>query len=299
MRTAAQSLFRFIRHEPLILFCVVAGLVFWVAPRSDGGDEVHISRTSLRSLEEAEARRRRVDALPDAVARAVRQQAIDDELLYHEGLRLGLDKNDNIVRQRVIEKMMFLGEDLAGASHPVSDAELERWLDKHRDRFVKPALVSFIHVFSASDGARLAGLRATLPAGVDGAAAEPPPVGDAFPIGRRIVHAPLVTLERSWGAPFVRALESLPTGQWSEPLQSRYGFHLVKVLARSDGTMPTLDAVRAAVRSAYLEERKARADAELLRAIRARYDVRIDDRADAIPVGGAAVNGAPATREAD
>jgi hypothetical protein len=198
----------------------------------------------------------------------------------------------------VIEKMLFLAEDLGGAARPVSDEELGRYLAAHPGAFRRPSVVSFIHVYSAADPGALARLRPTLAPGVDGDAALPPDVGDAFPIGRRVVDATLDSIRTSWGDGFAAALEALPIGAWSAPLPSRYGHHLVKVIARSAGGVPALDEVRGEVRMAYLQERKERATADFLRAVRARYRVDIDDGDGAVPAAGAFV-GSAAAREAD
>lgn len=283
----------------MLLFFAVGGLLFLIAPRADHGDEIHLSRTSLRSVAEAEARRRHVRELPAAVADALRQQVVDDELLYREGLRLGVDKNDNIVRQRVIEKMMFLAEDLGGSSRPVSDAELARYLETHRERFRRPTVIRLVHVFAATDPALLVRLSAGLAPGIEGAAGQPPPVGDAFPLGRRAVEAPLEAIAKSYGPGFAASVAALPIGEWSAPVRSLYGFHLVKVIARTDGGVPALAAARNEVRLAYVQERSTRARAELIRAIRARYHVSIDDSAEAVPAGGAFARTAVAAPEAD
>jgi hypothetical protein len=274
-------------REPLVWFFAAGATLFALAPReSREHDELHVSRASLTSLELAEARRRHVRALPPNVAATVRQQAIDDELLYREGLRLGVDKNDNVIRQRVIEKMLFLAEDLGGAARPVDDAELEQYLEEHAAQFRRAAQVSFIHVFSAADAESLARLRPSLPAGIDSDAAVPPNAGEAFPVGRRVIDTPLAALARSWGGEFAAQLAQLPIGEWSAPVRSQYGFHLVKVLARSDAAMPSLAEVHDAVRAAYLQERKARGTADFLRSVHERHPVVIDDSPDALPVGG-------------
>jgi peptidyl-prolyl cis-trans isomerase C len=225
----------------------------------------------------------------------VAARGVDDELLYREGLRLGVDKNDSIVRARVVEKMLFLAEDLGGAARPVSDDELARYLAAHGDAFRRPTRVSFVHVFAAGDAALLTRLRPTLSSGSDGEAAEPPAVGDAFPIGRRVVDSPLELVTRSYGRALAEAVAALPVGEWSAPLRSPFGWHLVKVVARRGGGVPTLDEVRGEVRLAYLAERKQRATADFMRQLHARYHVTIDDADDASPIAA----GAAPLREAD
>ena len=57
---------------------------------------------------------------------------VKEEILYREGLALGLDKDDEIVRRRMAQKMQFLAEDVAAAHQP-TDAELKAWFDAERE----------------------------------------------------------------------------------------------------------------------------------------------------------------------
>lgn len=280
-------------REPMVLFFAVGGLLFALAPRGERSDDVRVSARGLRSLVEAEARRRHVTELPPAAVAAVRARALDDELLYREGLRLGVDKNDNVVRQRVIEKMLFLAEDLAGDARPISDDELSAYLAAHAERFRRATVVSFVHVFSSAGPEPLA--RLTLAPGTDDTAA--PNAGDAFALGRRVVDATLDAVGKSYGAAFAAEVSTLRPGVWSAPVRSAYGFHLVKVLARHDGGVPSLAELRGEVRIAYLQERKTRATAQFLRDLHARYHITVDehDAADALVERSAAA----ASREAD
>jgi hypothetical protein len=279
-----------------VWFFVIGGLLFALGRRVERNDHVlHVRRESLTSLMQAEARRRHLRELPTEDAAALRERAIDDELLYRDGLRLGVDKNDTIVRQRVIEKMRFLAEDVAGGARPITDAELAQYMGTHAAKYARPAQVSFVHVFSATAPGELARVLPTLPPGIEGDASTPPAVGDPFPLGRRVVDAPLAAVEQSYGPGFRDALTRLPVGAWSEPLESRYGYHLVKVIARRAGGPPAFAEVRSQVRVDFVQEAKARAAEELLRSIRDRYTVTIDDREDGVALSSGADN----SREAD
>ena len=63
---------------------------------------------------------------------------VKEEILYREGLALGLDKDDEIVRRRMAQKMQFLAEDVAAAHQP-TDAELKAWFDQNAKLFEEPA----------------------------------------------------------------------------------------------------------------------------------------------------------------
>src|SRR5262249_52816132 len=53
-------------------------------------------------------------------------EKIRQEVLYREALKLGLDKDDTIVRRRMVQKMDFLADDLSDLREPSRD-ELKAW----------------------------------------------------------------------------------------------------------------------------------------------------------------------------
>ena len=55
-----------------------------------------------------------------AGARQLVEADVKEEILYREGLALGLDKDDEIVRRRMAQKMQFLAEDVAAAHQPTT-----------------------------------------------------------------------------------------------------------------------------------------------------------------------------------
>ena len=68
------------------------------------------------------------------------EDKVREEVLYREGLAMGLDKDDTIVKRRMAQKMQFLAEDVAAAHEP-STAELKAWFDKNNDKFALPSRV--------------------------------------------------------------------------------------------------------------------------------------------------------------
>src|SRR5215813_7536821 len=86
---------------------------------------------------------------------AMVEDKIKEEVLYREGLVMGLDKGDTIVRRRMAQKVQFLAEDVAAAHEP-STAELKAWFEKNADKFALPSRYSFRHLYFSLDrrGAR-------------------------------------------------------------------------------------------------------------------------------------------------
>ncbi len=81
---------------------------------------------------------------------AMVEDKIREEVLYREGLAMGLDKDDTIVKRRMAQKMEFLAEDVAAAHEP-STAELKAWFEKNKSKFALPSRYSFRHIYFSPD----------------------------------------------------------------------------------------------------------------------------------------------------
>ena len=63
---------------------------------------------------------------------------VREEILYREGLALGLDKEDTIVKRRLAQKVEFLSEDVSTMRDP-GVQELKAWFEKNASRFALPS----------------------------------------------------------------------------------------------------------------------------------------------------------------
>ena len=61
-------------------------------------------------------------------------KAIYTKVMYKEALKMGLDKNDPVIRERLIQKMEFLSADMAQLIEP-TDEELVAYMHQHADDF--------------------------------------------------------------------------------------------------------------------------------------------------------------------
>ncbi len=263
MRTLAR---RFLTHR-LTHFLALGGLLFALSPRPPNPRAIGIPRSELDAMHTAEARRLGLSALPPDKVREVDERAVEDELLYREAVRLGLDRDDPIVRQRLIQKVLFLAEDLGGASNAPSAEEVRAYFEATKDRRRGVGWTHFVHVFASSEEKVLA-LRGYV--GTSGEAA--PGVGEAFPYPRdtRLTRAETVS---AYGAAFAAAVDHLPVGEWSGPVQSSLGWHLVRVLERQPVASVSLDDVEGEVALECAVDKRERVVASFLRHAFDRYRV--------------------------
>jgi hypothetical protein len=274
-RQPPPSRARRLLREPLVHFAILGGLLMAIhtaiAP-SETSRRIEIDDSVRNALRQDYVRR--TGAQPSAAEeQSLVDRYVDDEILYREALALGLDRGDIIVRRRLLQKMEFLAEEAAPLAEP-SDAELERYLAENAARYAKPPRVALTQVYLSSDRhgpeaeARARELRSQLAAGAD-----PAQVGDPFPRGRDFGLSTERDLAGIFGTEFAAAAMKLPAGEWSAPVRSSYGWHLVRPSSRSEGGPAPLADVRAAVRLDLLEERRAQRRREALDALRARYEV--------------------------
>jgi hypothetical protein len=203
---------------------------------------------------------------------------VNEEVYYREALKLGLDRDDTLIRRRMQQKLEFLTEPPDGALTP-TDAELEAFLAANRsDFFVEPQF-AFQQIFikpDTDDGpdriARILGDARSAPLDADFRV-----FGDRTLLPNTMPLAPLTIIDRSFGEGFGKQLVLLPSDKWSGPVRSPFGIHLVRIIERRDGYDPALSDVRKAVELEWqAAKRETFRQAEYQR-LRDKYDVILPD----------------------
>jgi hypothetical protein len=270
---AARAAFTRLAGSRLFHFLVLGGAIF-ATQRAPSLDR-RIDIDSRRVL--AESARGGGPAAADAEAGETEllSREVEDELLLREAERLGLQRDDEIIRRRLIQKTLQLAEDLGGASRLPTEDELRSFFLAHAARYKLPEQVRFVFV-SAATRERAESLREPLSqlAVGDG---EPPALGDPVPVSRRM-SATMDEVANSFGADFAAALAQLKIGTWSPPLKSRYGWQLVLVQERQLARPASFDDVRAMLPLDFLTNRRSEAIGQFVRQALRRYTVRVDGR---------------------
>ena len=213
---------------------------------------------------------------PDAATRAALvDHEIEEELLFRQGLALGRDRNDELVRRRIVQKMQFPLEDVTPPAEP-ADAELRAFYSLHADRYETPARTTFSHVyfsFEQGDGAARARASQALEALATGRAHEEE-LGDPFPDLSHFAVYDSKQVTRLFGkTAMADAAFAAPIGQWAGPFESVYGLHLIHVEQRSDATHASFASVRDRVRTDYLLDAQERANRQTMERLAREFTV--------------------------
>ncbi len=291
-------------QEPLLHFLLIGAALFavyhYVQPAGAPAPSSKQIQLSLDDLAQQallfEAQWKREPTAPE-LERLI-DSRVQTEILYREALAMGLDKDDEIVKRRMAQKMQFIAED-AAPREPMT-AELKSWYAKNSDQFVLPKRVSFRHLYFCPDRratrarddavkalAHLAGRP------VDAKLAES--FADPFMFQEYYRDRAPDDLSKEFGPQFAQAVANLPTGSWQGPIESGFGWHLVFVDTAIAGRVPDFEEVEPEVKTAWLGEQKALAWQKAYQDMRAKYTVLLPKPPEsASPAAAATANAAPA-----
>ena len=200
---------------------------------------------------------------------------IREEVYLREALALGLDRDDIIIRRRLRQKVEFLTQDRADAVEP-TPAEPTAFPGPHVDDYRIPDRHTFSQrLFRTDRDARRgrSAADAALAALGDPASPTPAPEGDRSMLPPGMEDASTGEVARVYGEQFLTGLEALPVGQWSGPVESGYGVHLVYVHERMAGRAPTLDEVYPMVVRDWTTAQRAEVNDAVYSGMLARYTV--------------------------
>jgi hypothetical protein len=281
-----ESIERLVR-EPLFHFLLIGALLFVVFDLRQGDENIAPDRIVIdaEQIEQISARFERTRLRPPTAAelQGLIDEQVRGEIYYREALAMGLDENDPIVRQRMRMKLEFILDDLSNTEP--ADNELRDYLAKHADRYEIEARVTFRQVFLSGDKRE----------DLDGDAhrilqrlrqgESPETVGDVSLLPSSLTLAGENVIERTYGAKFSRGLTGLNPGDWSGPIYSPFGAHLVKIEEKVESRVPTLDEVRAVVLRDYLAEQRERQKELAYRKLRDGYEVVVESVPESVDTG--------------
>ena len=203
---------------------------------------------------------------------------IREEILVREAHRLGLDRDDVILRRRLAQKMELLIRDRV--QEPVlTPAEIAAYFQDHQQSYVEPKRVGFRHVFlGSSDEAppeTIERVRSELALSTDPEGWRA--LGRPFMLARQYGPRSQVQLAELFGTDFAnRLIDGQAPGNWWGPVRSSYGLHLVQTVVVLPERAPTLAEVREKVIADLREARLKDSEARAWEDIRARYSVSMD-----------------------
>lgn len=223
VRDGLGAIVRWIAGEPMAGFALAGGAIFLLYAFSGGPEKERIVIAS-ETAEEIFALRSELLGRPLTLEEraALLDARLLDEILVREAIQRGLPVTDSYVRRRLIAQMKFLIDD--ETPEPTA-AELEALRAADPERFMTPSAATFDHVFFADGPAAAEVILPDLASGrVDFET-----LGDPFWVGQRMERYTAEQARVIFGDAFTAAVDALPPGEWTGPIESSRGWHLVRL----------------------------------------------------------------------
>jgi peptidyl-prolyl cis-trans isomerase C len=257
---AIQTLLR----QPLLHFVALGALLFVFYSFSDAGDEaidenvITVDRAALLTFLQFRAETfneayfsEQLDNIDAAQLQSLIDEYYREEALYRESQTMGMDEGDYNIKQRMVEKLVFLLQGNLAAVPAPTEEQLESYYADNVDIYRRPASYSFTHVYvedqehSAAGRERAEALLAELiDNNVDFFGASE--YGDMFPYLKNYVRRSRDFIRFNFDEAFVEWLDTIRVeeGLWQGPVESPLGFHLVMLSNRFPAEVPPLEDMR-------------------------------------------------------
>lgn len=262
-------------RQPLVHFLLAGAAIFVFNTLREGSettatDRITVSAAQVERL--ATVWQQTWGRAPDdAELQALVRDYIKDEIYYREALKLGLDVNDAVIRQRLRQKMEFL---TAGelTVNDIDETILQQFYEANAARYQRGPVFSFTQLyFSGTDNTRVQKALGTLLAGgsIDA-------LGDPINLPTVMSQADESQITRTFGSEFYTRLNAIKPGVWSDAVISGFGRHLVKITHKKAPAVPALADIRASVINDWLAAQNVALKNDAYEKLRLGYDIKIE-----------------------
>jgi len=253
-------------RAPLVHFALLGALIFGIdsalhPPPKD--DKVIIVKKALRQslIDNFDEDKARVPS--DSDIEKMIDSWVASEILYREGKALGVDRGDDMIRDRVAFKMQLLIFDQIRVPEPTED-QLRAWFADNHARFDEQERVGF-YLTPPTD-------QATARQHLDDIHQQHESE-ELQNQTRAILGRPVESLAASFGEGFRDALVAMPEGRWNV-LQSKDGWHVVRLDSRRPGALASFESVRDEAAKIWHTEETRKLAWEAVKRLKTSYQVR-------------------------
>lgn len=256
-------------REPLLHFLILGAAIFGVDQWRNAGSETASDivvtakvQQEAKAIFEAGMKR---EPKPEEL-KVLLDRWVDNEILYREGLQLGLDRGDSGIRDRVIFKAMSVTQ--AGIVLPeVDEAGLKAWFESNRERYDTPARFDFLEAAVPPDTKLDALQRFAVALNSN---QDEPGIETSLRVFR---DRPRSNLLQSYGKDFTEAIEQLKPGQW-QVLVSNDGPRVIRLESLKPAVAADFEAVKVKLYQDWKDEMTSQRSKELIREMGKKYQIR-------------------------
>lgn len=177
---------------------------------------------------------------------------VREEILFRKGMELGFDKNDEIIKRRIVQKVEMMAEQLTEIQE-VSEKDLKDFYNKHTQNYIPLPSMDFGFVYinpelhknpkKYAEGVlkQIKNQNLTL---------KTAPKGDDYSLSRKFINQDKEEIEKNLGGSFADNLFDKKHKGWFL-IESDYGFHIVNISKIYKTSLMKFKDVRNIVKSDY------------------------------------------------
>jgi len=260
-----------ILREPLLHFLVLGALVFGVdhTLSLDKDDPQTITISKSVKTEAHDIFTGGLKREPsEAEMKTLLDRWVDNEVLYREGLALGLDRGDSAIRDRIIFKSLSVTQ--SGITLPrIDEAGVRKWFESKRDRYDTPIRFNFLEAVVTSD--RSPEALTKFVAALNGKGKI-----DAESSLRVFKDRPRKNLLQSYGADFTEAIEKSTPGVW-QLIASTEGLRVIQLEEIKPSVPADFDRNKDTIYQDWRDDTMAQLTTNAVREMGKKYKIREEE----------------------
>ena len=259
--------------EPLFQFLIIGALLFFVyglINTEESRNEIVVDTNLINELAAKwELKRNRQPSLQEL--KGLVNQYIEQEVLYREALAMNLDHNDEIVKRRLAQKMEFLSDGLAESLQPTEEM-LVTYYEENKENYKKSPIYTMQQVYFSEEK------RVNVFEDAKSAlkSENPEELGDNISLSSQYTKESELKIARDYGSAFATALDSLPIGEWTGPIYSGFGVHIIFITEKKPSSYFTFNEVAEKVNVDYNYEASNDFRKELIASLLKNYTININ-----------------------
>lgn len=247
-----------------------------------------------------EARKAGYDKLPSVVTRLANvahflQIATEESSVaerYQAALAMKLDETDIVVRRQMITLYKTALKN-SGNVEPPSEQAIQDYYQTHSQQFIQPARYAFHHLYLQQSGEKgfiaAQALRQSIVEAADTMEEKTAEQqqqwtisqGDVFYGGHRFGLQNQKQVAKHFGADFAEKLAAQKPQQWSQPIPSVFGWHLVWIDQHTAEQLRPMDSVKNKITRLLISQAQEARYRERLAELKSRYAVVAEEISDA------------------
>lgn len=194
---------------------------------------------------------------------------VKEEIYYREALRLGLDKDDTVIRRRLSNKMKNLNND--DFTQP-TDAQLQKWMDNNPEIYAAPYIYEFEHIYIGRNTS--ADMHEKWLKQLRDNSLEPKDIAQPLSVPRN-QKGDEGDIEHIFGLIFTFGLAELKIGDWQGPIESGFGMHFIKITDKKKDEAPSLSIIRQEVENDWYAAQTSKSEEAAYSDLKKQYDIKI------------------------